>query len=621
MSSKASTSNVNDVEEKKKVKRTDRTEKIKERKNKKNFVVKTKLRSILKGEKEFKDQFCDLINSKVYLLSKQISLMSLRLNHVLRVYYQDLNWQKDIPSYVLENVNFIRKLMTLGLKGSNRSKTDNLELIQNYINNPLKIQTPIEYAILAGEANLYAELVNSYLVNFTNHIEMNLENYIKRFSIYCQKYFNLEKQYKYYVYFKILGINTKLSLDNPEINNIILDHRSVLNIEEIKPKTLSKERKEIQLRNNLNVLKYFIYLSHYVETMIEKNKDLEFKFFNINPISKIKCIYITIDNRVFKSLLKELNIIDSNPQTLDDDIAKEYWKSIFNIPKEKYFDYNIQTDGISTSIHYLKEIPLIKEPKEFKYDEKKHRVIAIDPGRTNLYYGIEKKQDGSIKTYCLTRKQLFNDTGYYKRKKKYEKWNDENREFIHPFTEVTTKGFSIEKFNNYIQVYIQNFEQRWEECERKKYRNLRFTAYNMKQKTYHKHFSKFIDPEDKRELIIAYGASIPKHSNKNELTVPTKYIYEEISRRYKTFKVDEYMTTKISCISKTLTSKVKKEGSDFCVRGLSWCSTSGKFLNRDKNAALNIYECFVSKKRPDCFERPKTRNTEKKKQDIKIIGE
>jgi hypothetical protein len=619
MSSKASTSG---SIEKIKVKRADRVEKLKERKGKKIFVIKTKLRSILKGEKEFKDQFCDLINSKVYLLSKQISLMSLRLNHILRLYYQDLNWQKDIPSYVLENVNFIRKLMTLGLKGTNKSKTDNLELIQSYLNNPLKIQTPTEYAILAGDGNLYAELVNSYLVNFTNHIEMNLENYIKRFSIYCQQYYNLDKQYKYYVYFKILGINTKLSLDNPEINNIILEHRSVLNIEDpIKPKTLSKERKEIQLKNNLNILKYFIYLSYYVETMIEKNKDLEFKFFNINPISKIKCIYITIDNKVFKSLLKELNIINCNPQTLDDDIAKEHWKSIFNIPKEKYFDYNIQTDGISTSIHYLKENPLIKEPKQFKYDEKKHRVVAIDPGRTNLYYGIEKKQDGSIKTYCLTRKQLFNDTGYYKRKKKYEKWNEENKEFIQPFTDVTTKGFSIEKFNNYIQVYIQNFEQRWKECERKKYRNLKFTTYNIKQKTYHKHLSKFIDPEDKRELIIAYGASIPKHSNKNELTVPTKYIYEEISRRYKTFKVDEYMTTKISCISKTLTSKVKKEGDDFCVRGLSWCSTSGKFLNRDKNAALNIYECFVSKKRPACFERPKTRDIEKKKQGIKIIGE
>ena len=54
----------------------------------------------------------------------------------------------------------------------------------------------------------------------------------------------------------------------------------------------------------------------------------------------------------------------------------------------------IQTDGVSVCFHFkTPKVETINQPKNYE------RTIAIDPGRSNLMFGVEELKVGNIKTY------------------------------------------------------------------------------------------------------------------------------------------------------------------------------------------------------------------------------
>jgi transposase len=72
--------------------------------------------------------------------------------------------------------------------------------------------------------------------------------------------------------------------------------------------------------------------------------------------------------------------------------------------------------------------------------------------------------------------------------------------------------------------------------------------------------------------------------------------------------VDEFRTTKISSIDDKVLEQVQRlkhkgKGSNTVLRGLLWSSTSNKFVNRDRNAALNILRCATLAVRPSILTR------------------
>ncbi len=99
----------------------------------------------------------------------------------------------------------------------------------------------------------------------------------------------------------------------------------------------------------------------------------------------------------------------------------------------------------------------------------------------------------------------------------------------------------------------------------------------------------------------------------------------------KTILVDEYRTTMVHWKDDTILKKVgkmvTKEDKQVTkqIRGLLWCGldpvttiNQGKFVNRDLNAAINIYRCAVSFERPDSMNRSSQKESLSKVQ-TKII--
>jgi len=100
-----------------------------------------------------------------------------------------------------------------------------------------------------------------------------------------------------------------------------------------------------------------------------------------------------------------------------------------------------------------------------------------------------------------------------------------------------------------------------------------------------------------REIITDVNELISDNlifDGKGEISVPTSRLEKECKRRYHVVKIDEFRTTQIHYETNLKLASVYEKDEKYPVRGLLWCSStnSSKFVNRDKNAALNMLRIY-----------------------------
>ena len=107
--------------------------------------------------------------------------------------------------------------------------------------------------------------------------------------------------------------------------------------------------------------------------------------------------------------------------------------------------------------------------------------------------------------------------------------------------------------------------------------------------------------------IVVYGAAKINPTGRGEISVPVKYVAKVCERHYHTVYENEYLSSKVChmCHKRLHPVAIKvrnKLHGGYPVRGLLWCPTCKKFVNRDKNATVNI-ECVfrAGTDRPEAF--------------------
>ena len=506
-----------------------------------------------------------------------------------------------------------------------------------------------------GDSNIYSFASNLYLTNLKNSLSMNLEPRIRRFLKNYQKIYGLTDDQRVVMLYKIAGwkIPSNLSgiLINQDIQEEIQRHREILNLKEL------TEYFSTQKKNLLPILKYYIYILKFYETH-------DIKLFNIVPINKIKSHNITIDTSVLFGIMKDAELIKKD-LTIKDFDAMEQWKSILKFEKlagkECVFTGTINTDGITLCTHF-------KRPKKESIETKvtfkdTDRVIGVDPGRINIFYGVEKidiatqsrpsksakykvkktkklkttkkikrpqkvqkkkkkkvrkkvnkpkkkskpKKVNNIKEYVLTRKQYYNDSGINKANDQTLKWNKGIQSSLDELSRVSTKGMNIQKHNEYMTVYHSIKDSLWAEYTKPRWSRQRFRLYGGKKRVFAKFFNEIKNIDTSRQVKLAYGSAKFNPTGKGEVAVPTTQMFKECSYRFPIVLVDEYLTTKIHCETNTVLQKVQVKGESSCLRGLLWCQPTCKFVSRDKNAALNILRCGLLKRRPSALSRTRSK--------------
>jgi len=336
--------------------------------------------------------------------------------------------------------------------------------------------------------------------------------------------------------------------------------------------------------------------------------------FKLAPMSHIKCHYVTVDDRVLYSLMSAKALVKCTFSEFAS-MREEHFGSVFNLQglsKKGFFTCRVETDGVSASTHFKRPSARAPGPKRKRTTvdssavtalSEAPRVIAIDPGRANILYGVERVSPTETKTYCLTRGQYYTSSGMHDLNRECRRWQAKiaGEEAIYAaVSPKTSNGAVLDAFlGNYVQVY----DALWTNKTMKKRARGRFRVFRLKRKVLDIFFAS-MSPKGSAKPLIAYGAAQFNPTGPGELSVPTSAVSKVCARHYQLQYVDEYNTTKVCNGCKQYSWGVKF-GEGRVNRGLRWCSSTKcrKFLNRDHNAALNILECATQTPRPLSFSR------------------
>ena len=251
-------------------------------------------------------------------------------------------------------------------------------------------------------------------------------------------------------------------------------------------------------------------------------------------------------------------------------LKEKYFKECFDYKKlchKRDFSFLLETDGTSVCFHF-------HSPKQLKsevsYPSSTGRIIAIDPGRCNLIFGVEEMSDGTVKKYKLRRSTYYNSSGMVNRNRKSAKWEKELGELGLRYNEQSIKTTNDENWKNFLEVYISVYDTLWEKKTEKKRSREDFRVYCLKHKTLDKFFQTMNGAE---KPVIAYGAAKFNPSGKHELSAPTTFVSKRCSKFFRVTMIDEYNTTKI-CNKCHERLHIVKTINALEVRGLRWCSST-----------------------------------------------
>lgn len=335
----------------------------------------------------------------------------------------------------------------------------------------------------------------------------------------------------------------------------------------------------------------------------------------VAPIHAIRSLMIHIDTSVLYALLKAAGKFDSNYAKFRE-LKEDHWGSVFKFKPRKKPAYYVQTDGVSLCTHYLREHHVKKKRGGTKRKRKTEetvvtappadpgdRVIAIDPGRVNLVYGVERLPDGGTKTYTLTRRAYYHGGHIFKARRHTQRWNRAIQDELDVLSAASPKTSYPATWHGYLDAVQQTYDALWGHLCRRRCGRMRLETHMYKQKTVDA-FLATMKPKQQPVPKIAYGAVQVASGGRGELSVPCKEMFQRVSKLYPTTLVDEFRTTKccFACASNGLTSELagmrrQRRGGEPGLqdnRGLRRCTTCRKcpLVSRDMNAALNIDLCF-----------------------------
>jgi hypothetical protein len=623
-----------------KTKREDRKEKLKNRSFEKEKVIKCKLKSHLKINSTDKNKIVILLQQISFNYSNRVFNATLLLNLMIRDIFKQKVDINNVPN--ITDQTFIRQVML----GSDKSrKTD------PFINNYFKQYPELFYETNNRhlyDSNIYTSGAQMIGTNIKNHFVTNFEKFLRK---YLRSINSLNNYQQFYIVNDLFGLkigNKNIILNNFEKPKSINEEDKKISIKKSKEKSkkLIEEcnvhitflRNILELKDSvitdfwlqqksLIILRFFVFINKHLESLNEQNLTTPYKLINILPIAKIKNHFITLDSSGFQCLVKNSGIEDY--EWLDFDTLIDH-KNLRETNDWK-FTGTIQTDGTVICIHYTKQLNIKKTKKviiENKPINKTDRVIAFDPGRINILYGVEEVEENKYKSYKLTRRQYYTESGIFKVRKKTESINLKHKDILESLSKNSPKSVKLENFHKYLEIVNKNKEILFDEYTKPLWSNMRFELYCKKKKVLSKFFNSLKNRNDNRKIVIAYGNAKFNSTGKGEMAVPTDSVYKHCKNMYQTNLVDEFRTSKLYHKDHSLLNLVSKrssldinEAKSQSLRGLLWyCSTnkSSNFVNRDLNAAINILNLSKCKDRPLIFQRDKNNSLPKQKIEKKI---
>ena len=263
-------------------------------------------------------------------------------------------------------------------------------------------------------------------------------------------------------------------------------------------------------------------------------------------------------------------------------------------------------------------------------------LVGAHPGNTNIITiavprRAEDSTDGNLlqkdmRFLRFSRARFYRESGIMNATKKIETWNAGMKDHVEALSEVTSRGADFTAFLKFMEVRVAHWDALPEKYTKPRWARLRMNLYCGKQRAFANFFNQLsaLKEDESQRLVVAYGA-VRWKTQRGCTPVPTTRSYKECARRFVTIPIDEFRTSythhELGCtLQRVEMEKCQRSPEDIKkygplteellerrakVRGLlALVSTTinGKnrfeFVNRDSNAAINIWKCAVMDTKP-----------------------
>lgn len=351
------------------------------------------------------------------------------------------------------------------------------------------------------------------------------------------------------------------------------------------------------------------------------------KTFSIAPICDIRRQSIVLSTSTVKGLHEMFEI----PKCYE----KEPLDWIFRMEKIKRFKSSkggwhlqgtLRTDGVSLSVVFQKKQEKKKMIPHRPIDQ--NRIIAIDPGSINIYFGVERMSDGSCKTYKYTTKQYYHEAYVWKKKKYMDTRKKTCEDVLQKLSQCVKKTVVLDLQLKYWETYASNWKKLFDCLGCRRRNKLDMNVY-MKGNKSIDGFLSSLKGDSNIIPSIAYGAGKFSSTIRGTLSTPNSRAFLKCKRRYNTVLIEEYNTSQYCphCSKKLTTPKEPKICRDgitrmFDSRSVKRCTSpeclrealvhpletvrkiaedpkiAAYEMSRDKVGALNILRCATEIPRP-----------------------
>ena len=578
-------------------------------------TIKTTLKSVLYNHKEVQPVITNMVFEMNDLMIHSYQFIRL---YVLKCYNDNQPLPEINEKFILYCIKVLGEKTNTGRKEKDTSMLDTLQEFYDKEYQPLLNH---EKTPLKNKSNMLPYLATQLHTSLSNNTQEHFIQHFLRFINKTTKDITEDKA----VLFKF----KKQLLECNEETDAIFDDWKRTHLQNILPENIKKS-----VHYGVKV-KPFDYLKGmlYMNAVLEKE---DHKLFQPLPLrNNIIPKHIILDTACIVNLFS----LEGKTKTELFKAIKEnqydVWNNLLNLQHKTFkskhyqFHYQLQTDGISCSLLFIRKdlkdkkwgsrVPTLQE-QDFhniedlsieKLDTLKDRnIVGCDPGKHSLVYMMDKQ--GNKLQYTASQRKI---ESYGKRNERILLQEKKRNHIIEKETHLSSKNsksVDYEKFKVFLVEKDKLNKETTEFYKRDVWRKMKFRQYSYGKKSIDTFLNK-IKETFGENILIGYGNWSRSTQMKHIMPTMNKGLRKLIHKKYDTLTINEYYTSQKCCECYNDLKHCKdKKGKEIyrlfeCSNCVSYENKNTAFRTRDKNSAISIMKLtrdwIETQTRPSEFQR------------------
>ena len=576
-------------------------------------TIKTTLKSVLHHHKEVQPVISNLVFEMNDLMIHSYQFIRL---YVLKCYNNNQPLPEINDKFILYCIKTLGVRSNQGAKGKD---TELLEVLQEFYNNEYQPLLNHEKTKLKNTTFLLPYLATQLHTSLSNNTQ---ERFIQHFLRFINKTTtNITEDKAVLFKFK------KQLFECNDETDTMFDEWKTTHLPNILPIHI---KKSIHYDVKVNP---FVYLKGmlYMNSVLEKE---EHKLFQPLPLrNNIIPKHIILDTACIISLFCPENSKKGELLKSVKENQYDIWNNLLNLQHKTFknkhyqFHYQIQTDGISCSLLFIRKdlkdkkwgsrVPTLQEQEFHNIEDlskdqleelKPRNIVGCDPGKRSLVYMMDS--NGKKLQYTAPQRKRESKAKTNQRILLVEKKRNNIIEKETHLSFQNSKSVDYEKFKKYLQEKNKLNKETAEFYKRDVWRKMKFRQYSYGKKSIDTFLNK-IKETFGENILIGYGNWSRSTQMKHFMPTMNKGLRKQIHKKYDTITINECNTSKKCCECNNDLSYYRHSDGNKQFR-LLVCSGCVRpqvkqivFRTRDANSAINIMnltKCWIDRQeRPACF--------------------